>query len=132
MGWGSGIREKSIYFQNYLRRQFVKECAHLSALKNVRPFTPLHFPVPHTEFKRKPCICPTERVTYIIHLSQIIRTSAPLSPLLLTPLWCRPKSGSDERILTLALDGSQTIRYVKAKILEALEVRLKNHTVQHS
>ncbi len=39
--------------------------------------------------------------------------------------WCRPKSGSDERILTLALDGTQTIRYVKAKILEALEVSVK-------
>jgi len=38
------------------------------------------------------------------------------------PVTFRPKSGSDERILTLPLDGTQSIRYVKAKILEALEI----------
>ena len=34
----------------------------------------------------------------------------------------RPKNGADDRIIQLALDGTQGIRHIKAKICEAMEV----------
>ena len=31
-------------------------------------------------------------------------------------MFCRPKSGADDRILQISLDGTQDIRHVKAKV----------------
>merc|ERR1739848_366 len=38
------------------------------------------------------------------------------------PVTFRPKNGADDRIIQLALDGTQGIRHIKAKICEAMEV----------
>jgi len=38
------------------------------------------------------------------------------------PVTFRPKSGADDRILQINLDGTQGIRHVKAKLCEAMEV----------
>jgi len=38
------------------------------------------------------------------------------------PVTLRPKSGADDRILQISLDGTQGIRHVKAKLCEAMEV----------
>jgi len=38
------------------------------------------------------------------------------------PVTFRPKSGADDRILQINLDGTQLIRHVKAKLCEAMEV----------
>merc|ERR1739838_943858 len=38
------------------------------------------------------------------------------------PVTFRPKSGSDDRSLSISLDGTQGIRHVKAKLCEAMEV----------
>jgi len=38
------------------------------------------------------------------------------------PVTFRPKSGADDRILQISLDGTQGIRHVKAKLCEAMEV----------
>jgi len=38
------------------------------------------------------------------------------------PVTLRPKSGADDRILQISLDGTQDIRHIKAKLCEAMEV----------